>query len=231
MGKLNWIIFIVVVVGLFGGLVAWNRIANPAVDISKYDYASIIGASEDNGNIADHTLGDVDSKVVIVEYGDYQCSGCVATHGYVDEFMDDYQDKVVFIFRHFPLSYHTNAKAAIAAAEAANEQGEFWEMHNLLYSNQSTWSSMGTDERTAAFIDMANQLGLDTEKFESDLSNSNYTKKISFDQDLGSEQGVDSTPSFFINGEKVDDDILNSLLQGDLESFKALVDTKLAETE
>ena len=230
MSKLTWIIFSVVVIGLFGGLIAWQRVANPPLDISGYDVTSLIGATDDNGNIGDHVFGNEDSKVIVMEYGDFQCPGCASAYTGFEELMTEYEDRVAFVFRNFPItSIHPNAKAAAAAAEAAGLQGKFWEMAHILYPNQSEWSSLGTSERTDMFISYAEELDLDIEKFTKDLSSANVSKKIEFDLALGQEQGVDATPTFFVNGEEADATAVSDLLNNDTAAFGAILDDILAE--
>jgi protein-disulfide isomerase len=230
MNKVGWIIFSVVVVGLLGGLIIWTRSTNPSVDVSTINSNVILAASEQSGNIADHSKGNVEGKVIIVEYGDFQCPGCGGAYPNVKTLMEEYGDRVALIFRNFPLtSIHPNARAAAAAAEAAGLQGKFWEMHDLLYANQNSWSTLDTSQRTEAFVAFANQLGLKADTFKTDLSNANVTKKISFDIALGKEKSVSATPTFFVNGEKLDETTANGIVKGDLAPIKAKLDTLLAE--
>src|SRR5699024_4048070 len=99
--------------------------------------SSIIAASDKNGHIADHVRGNPDAKVVLVEYGDYQCPGCAGIAPALNTIADRYSEDLAFVFRNFPLSsIHPNAKVAAATAEAAGLQGKFWEMHDKLYQEQ-----------------------------------------------------------------------------------------------
>ena len=120
MSKSSWIIFVVVVVALFGGLVVWTRAANPSIDTSAIDTSSVLAASEASGGIADHAKGNVDSKAVIVEYGDFQCGGCAEISKVVKEFMaGEYAEKVALVYRNFNIPSFTNSRAASGTAEAA----------------------------------------------------------------------------------------------------------------
>ncbi len=230
MNKVGWIIFSVVVIGLLGGLIIWTRSTNPAVDVSNINSNVALTASEASGNIADHVKGAEDGKVIIVEYGDFQCPSCGGAYPNVKTLTEEYGDRVSLIFRHFPLtSIHPNARAASAAAEAAGLQGEFWEMHDLLYANQDSWSSLDASQRTDAFVAFANQLGLKADKFKEDLSNAEVNKKISFDMALGKAKGASATPTFYMNGEKLDEKTAGGIVQGDLTAVKAKLDTLLAE--
>lgn len=230
MNKVGWIIFSAAVVLLLGGLIVWTRVSNPSVDVSAIDNNSVLAASTESGNIADHVKGKEDSKVLIVEYGDFQCPSCKGAYPNVKTLMEEYGDRVGLVFRNFPLtSIHPNAKAGAAAAEAAGLQGKFWEMHDLLYESQDNWSSLDTSKRTDAFVSYASQLGLDTNKFTSDLSNEDVSKKISFDLTLGKENGADATPTFFVNGEKLDEKTAGGIVNGDLTAIKEKLDKLLAE--
>jgi protein-disulfide isomerase len=230
MNKYGWIIFSVVVVGLLGGLVIWTRSTNPTVDVSNVNNNSVLTANADSGNIADHVEGKADSKIILVEYGDYQCPSCGNAYPNVKTIMDEYGDRIALVFRNFPLtSIHPNAKVAAASAEAAGLQGKYWEMHDLLYQNQSAWETLDANKRTDGFVSFANQLNLDTTKFKTDLTNAEINKKISYDMTLGKENDVSATPTFFLNGEKLDDATAGGIVQGDLKAIKAKLDKLLAE--
>lgn len=231
MNKYGWIIFSVVVVGLLSGLIIWTRLANPTADVSKIDNNSILAASVDSGNIADHVEGNKDSKILLIEYGDFQCPSCGNAYPNVKTLMEEYGDRIALVFRNFPLtSIHPNAKLASAAAEAAGLQGKFWEMHDLLYQNQSAWENLDTSKRTDGFASFASQLGLDTAKFTQDLANPDVTKKVNFDFTLGKQNSVSSTPTFFLNGEKLDGTpAAEGIVQGDLTAIKAKIDALLAK--
>jgi len=229
MNKYGWIIFSVAVIALLGGLIIWTRSANPAVDVSSVNNNSILAATADSGNIADHTEGKTDSKVILVEYGDFQCPSCGSAYPNVKTIMEEYGDRIALVFRNFPLtSIHPNAKAAAAAAESAGLQGKYWEMHDLLYQNQSAWETLDTTKRTDAFVSFATELQLDTAKFTTDLSNQDVNKKISFDMALGKANSASATPTFFLNGEKLDT-VADDIVKGDLTSIREKLDKLLAE--
>ncbi len=228
MNKIGWIIFSVVVALILGGLIAWTRIANPPIDLSGVENNSVIAASEQNGNIADHTKGNVDGKVLIVEYGDFQCPSCAGAAPNVTALMEEYGDRVGLVFRNFPLTtIHPNARAASAVAEAAGLQGKFWEMHDLLYERQNDWSNQDITKRTETFNLYAEELDLNVEQFKTDIASAGVGQKISFDQALGKNAGVDATPTFFINGEKLDAETSSGIVQGDLTKIKEKLDELL----
>lgn len=229
MNKIGWIIFSVVVVLILGGLVAWTRITNPPIDISGVENNSVIAGSDQNGNIADHTKGSDSNKILLIEYGDYQCPSCGDAHPNVTLLMEEYAEDVTFIFRNFPLTaIHPNARAAAAVAEAAGLQGKFWEMHDKLFESQDDWSGLDATKRTDIFNTYAQELGLDTAKFAEDLASKPVNQKISFDLALGKSAGASATPTFFLNGEKIDDTTSSSIVQGDLGPIKEKLDALIS---
>lgn len=206
----TWIIFAVVVVALFGGLIYLST--KDSIDVSSVNEASVLPADERSGNIADHTFGNDKSKVVLIEYGDYQCPGCASAYEPLKAVSEKYKDHMVFVFRNFPLvTAHPNARAAAAAAETAGLMGKYWEMHNLLFANQDAWKNTDTNERNAVFEGFAGQIGLDVKQFAATLREKSdvINQKISFDQALGSKVGVTGTPSIYLNGKVVDQYVLD----------------------
>lgn len=203
----RWIVFIVIVVAVIGGMVyvsSQDRL--DLSDINEAKRAGIIGPEERNGEIGDHVSGNKDAKVVLVEYGDYQCPGCRLIVPKVKEVTEKYADDVAFVYRNFPITQiHPNARAAAAAVEAAGLQGKFWPMHELVYEKQTDWQSSNPSERLDFFATYADQLGLDTEKFREDVASSQINKKITFDVAVGRLQSVTGTPAFFVNGKSIDD--------------------------
>lgn len=203
MSKTAWIIFAAVCVLLFGGMIALSN--QQKLNVDAVNTKSVLTATEESGNIADRVFGNEKSKVVLLEYGDYQCPGCQSASSVMKELSQKYSDQMAFVFRNFPLvSIHPNSMMASATAEAAGLQGKFWEMHDALYANQSNWQSASAKDRTEVMIDYARTLGLDVDKFRADLTNPSITKKIAFDQALGKKDGVTGTPAFFVNGKLID---------------------------
>ena len=230
MNKVAWIIFGAVVVVVLGGLVVYSRIANPSIDVSSVDTNSIIAANEQNGQIGDHVFGNADSKVIFIEYGDFQCPSCGGAHPQVKEVTEAYKDKVAFIFRNFPLTtIHPNARVASAAAEAAGLQGKYWEMHNLLYESQESWKDLTGTTRNEAFVSYAASLGLDKDQFTKDLASNNVNRHISFDQALGKKIGVNATPTFYLNGKQLSDTDSSEIVKGSSSVLKGLFDKALAQ--
>lgn len=141
--------------------------------------------------------GPFQSKVTLVEFGDYECPACGYTAPIVAKVISEYP-QVNFIFRNFPLPMHKNALRAAYAAEAAGEQGKFWEMHDWLYQTQDKWGE--SDTAMDMFMAEAQTLGLDTAKFKKDVESNKYLDAINRDRNDGVALGIDSTPTFFLNG-------------------------------
>lgn len=232
MSRKSWIIFIVVVVGLLTSLIVWSKNNSTTIDVSGINLYEEQLASPENGNIADHVFGKSDSKVVLIEYGDYQCAGCGSINPAIEEITAQYKDKIKFIYRNFPLTtIHPNAKAAAGVAEAAGLQGKYWEMNSKIFDNQSEWSDSSGQERSDIFKGYASSLDLDIDKFLSDLSLNEISQKISFDQTLGRESNVDSTPTFFLNGSKLDGTILQDAQQADGTLFRKALDEAISKNQ
>jgi protein-disulfide isomerase len=151
---------------------------------------------------ADHIEGNKDASVVLIEYGDYQCPACAQYHPIVKEALAGMEQTVAFSFRHFPLQQHAQAVDAAYAAEAAGIQGKYWEMHNALYENQNVWA--GQTNARDHFIAFAKDLKLDVQKFQNDLDTQAVKEKVQNDFQGGLKAGVNQTPTFFINGKKID---------------------------
>ena len=141
----------------------------------------------------------VNSPVVLEEYGDFQCPPCGALYPVLKGIEHEYGDQVRVVFRHFPLTkIHKNAMIAAQAAEAARNQGKFWEMHGSLYRNQNAWKDL-PDPRPA-FIGYARELGLSLERFSLDIDSTAVAQRIASDTQKGSSMGVTATPTVFIEG-------------------------------
>jgi protein-disulfide isomerase len=146
----------------------------------------------------DHVRGQLDATVQLVEYGDYQCPFCAQAWPGVADIVSRFADRVVFAFRHFPLvSQHPDAWDAAIAAEAAGRQHRFWEMHKHLLTHQR---ALKQDE----LFGYARALGLDLEKFERDFHDSTLAEKVRRDTVSGLHSGVTGTPTFFVQGRRLE---------------------------
>jgi Na+/H+ antiporter NhaA len=141
----------------------------------------------------DHIRGPVDAPVTVLEYGDFECPFCGQAESVIRELLRDFGD-VAYVWRHLPLNdVHPAAQQAAEAAEAAAEQGKFWEMHDLLLDHQDAL-------RVPDLLAYAEQLGLDVERFEEDLRTRAGANRIAEDVDSADLSGVSGTPTFFVNG-------------------------------
>jgi Na+/H+ antiporter NhaA len=143
----------------------------------------------------DHFRGPIDAPVTVVEYGDFECPYCGRAEPVVRELLQEFGD-VRYVWRHLPLSdVHPNAHLAAEAAEAAANQGAFWEMHDLLFKHQDALSPRD-------LISYAQELGLDVERFTDDLGEHTGAARVAEDIDSADLSGVSGTPTFFINGRR-----------------------------
>lgn len=166
---------------------------------------------------SDHYYFSHNSELVLVEYGDYQCEHCRDFSGVISQILQQNKNDINFVFRHFPMKQqHDFAVLAAEAAEASGAQGKYWEMHTALYENQSKFAF-------GFFEELAQDLNLDMNKFESDLSDHVHQDKINADFNSGIRSGVNGTPSLFINGRRfLGDkslDNLNQVIQSELQPF------------
>ena len=142
----------------------------------------------------DHIQGSMDAPFKLIEYGDYQCPYCGDAHEVVKEIQDRLGDRLCFVFRNFPLTeLHPSAEHAAEAAESAAAQRRFWEMHDLLFENQTAV----TDEDLAEY---ATELGIDAGRLIAEVQKGAHAVRIQKDLRSGEKNGVNGTPAFFVNG-------------------------------
>ncbi|HEV2706221.1 MAG TPA: thioredoxin domain-containing protein [Pyrinomonadaceae bacterium] len=156
--------------------------------------------------------GNPSAKVTIVEFTDFQCPSCAQAQPVLERIANEYADRVHFVVRDFPLSQHAQAMKAAEAAEAAREQGKYWEYVAILFRNQS---ALQVDK----LKEYATQLGLDRAKFDAALDSGRFTDKVHRDMLEGQRVGVNGTPTIFINGRRVSD--------RSYEGLKAIVEAAL----
>lgn len=150
---------------------------------------------------SDWVKGNKEAKVVLIEYSDFQCSACANYVSIINQLAREFSDKAAFVYRHFPLPQHGNAGLAAQAAEAAGRQNKFWEMHDIIFENQKEWADSGKAEEY--FIDYAKSLNLDIKQFTEDLDSKEIKDKIKSDAQSGLYANLNSTPSFFLNGQRI----------------------------
>ena len=158
--------------------------------------------------LTNHTEGSTKSGVTLVEYGDYECPACYEYYPIVKQVAAKYNNQIIFQFRNFPLtSLHKNAFAGARAAEAADLQGKFWQMHDTLYDNQDPNGAQGwvasDDPLGQYFTQFATTLGLNITKFKSDYASSYVNDRINKDEAEAFSLNFSGTPSFVLDGQPI----------------------------
>jgi protein-disulfide isomerase len=164
----------------------------------------------DGGN---YFMGPKDAKVTIVEFADYQCPYCARIVPTLMDVLKKYDGKVRWVYRDFPLDFHQQAKPAAIAANCAGEQGKYFEAHHYLFEN---YSSLGEE----LYGKLVTTLKLDKAKYEACRKNPATEKEVMDDMQAGVEYGVNGTPSYFINGRKVQ--------AGSVSDFSRVIDEELS---
>lgn len=190
--KKFWIILTVIIVGFFG-----------IVTFNKKDKAADSGSTS-SGQSSSNYYGKEDSPVTITEFVDFQCEACYAYYPFVKQVKEQYKDQVRFQIRYFPIEGgdHKFARQAARSVEAAARQGKFWEMHDKVFEGQKQWEQMQDPQST--FNDYAKSIGLDMAKFEADRVSSDVNDVVNKDLQDVKALGGDGTPTFAINGKKVE---------------------------
>jgi protein-disulfide isomerase len=142
---------------------------------------------------ADHILGNPHAAATVVEFGDFECPNCKQAAPAVKLLLERFRGRIAFVYRHFPLEeVHPHALHAALAAEAAAAQGKFWQMHDLLYENQSHL-------KLHQLRGYAERLDLDMARYDADMKNERYLQRVREHIEGGSLSGARATPTFFIN--------------------------------
>ena len=185
----------IIIAVVVGAVVLTGGDSSKKEEVKKIDIAAVTDK--------DHVKGAKNPKITIVEYGDFQCPFCGVVHPTVEQVLPEYKDDVRFVFRHFPITnIHPNTLVMHRAAEAAGNQGKFFELYDMIYENQREWSeSKGPVGLVTGY---AKKLGLDMDKFTKDLNSSEVADRVRDVKNEGAKAGVESTPAFFIDGKPVD---------------------------
>lgn len=163
----------------------------------------------------DHFLGNANAPITIVEYGDYECPDCFNFVPIIRKIRERLGDRLRFVFRHFPRSnIHPHASMAAEVAEAAGDQGKFWEMHEALFRHQKELGDLDLTH-------LALTVGLEIYRFDNSRGNDRHRRRISEDYQSGLRSGVTKTPTLFINGRRYDGAI----------DVEAIIATALAASE
>lgn len=196
------LIVVVLAVGVIGGILLLNR--SGGTEGAAED--SLVPAGANTLSVAE---GDTAGKVTLVEFLDYQCPACHSYYvGVTKQLQQDYQGRITFVTRNFPLDMHPLAVPAARAAEAAAKQGKYAQMYHALFDNYEQWAYTGqainsdVATATAFFESQAAAIGLNVDQFRTDMASSDVQAIIDRDVAEGKSLGITSTPTFFINGEK-----------------------------
>lgn len=176
-----------------------------------------LGASPPNQS------GSQTAMVTLEEFADFQCPQCAATHPIMNEIKSTYGSRIHFIYRDFPLDIpaHDKSYDASVAAEAAGMQGKFWDMQNMLFTNQKAWTADATYKQI--WKDYAQKIGLDIPKWENDMAGIAAKSRVDEDKKRGKAIGVNSTPSVFINNVEI------PFAQVNVAGLRAIIDAELAK--
>lgn len=137
--------------------------------------------------------GPANAKVTIIEFSEFQCPYCKRGRDSMDEVLKAYPKDVKVVFKHYPLPFHKEAEPAAKAAWAAQQQGKFWEFHDIMFNKQD---QLGMD----LYLATAKELKLDEAKFKADMNSEAAAKQVKEDAEIGSKNGIQGTPGFFVNG-------------------------------
>ena len=163
--------------------------------------------------------GNSEASGTLVEYSDFQCSACKNYAPLVKRLSEELPDDLRIVFRQYSLaSIHRNAFASAKASEAAGKQGKFWEMHDLLFENQDSWSADSSPEDK--FEGYASEIGLDIEQFKADYDSNEVKDAINEDITTANRLGFSSTPSFTLNGRKIEN-------PKNYDAFKGLIEDEI----
>jgi len=167
-------------------------------------------------NSEDWVRGNPAAKVILIEYSDLQCPACAFYYPVLKKLEEEFGDKLAVVYRHFPLPIHQNAKPAAYAAEAAGRQGKFWEMHDLIFESQKEWKDR--KDINDVMKGYAQRLNLNTDQFTADFTSKEIREKVEVAYRSAISLGLNSTPTFFLNGKKISnprnyEDFRNVLLQ------------------
>lgn len=200
MQKGFWVALVGIIVVLFGVFLLAGGKADESDNPFAFSDPLVIN---ENDNVK-----GTGTSVTFIEYGDFECPGCGAFAPILAAVEEEFQDEVTFVYRHNPLTtIHPNALAAHRAAEAARAQGQFWEMHDLLFARQGEWVAqvgVSTEQAIDIFEGYAVELGLDIDQFNADRSSDETSDRINAQIDSGQALGVTGTPTLLINGQQID---------------------------
>ena len=170
-----------------------NTNTNQVADTNTAPTASAIDTSKIVISDSEEVYGNEDADITFVEFSDFQCPYCVRFHEVMHQIVDEYPNDVAWIFKQFPIQSHPLGMPGAMATECAGDQGKFWEMSDMIFSNQQALAA-------ESFAIFAGDLGLDVDTFNQCMSDNPHAEKIANDYQTGISSGVRGTPSSFVNG-------------------------------
>lgn len=208
-----WLSFVIVL-----GLIVWGM----AVALNKAPKTGLNLGEPSPVTEADHIRGSATAPVTLIEYSDFQCPACALYYPIIERVLNESSTTVRFVYRHFPLYPlpHKNAMIAAQASEAAALQGKFWEMYQLLFENQKTWENLADPQ--SIYEEYATRIGLNVESFKKDIASEAVKKRVQDNHDEAIALGVNSTPTFFVNGRAI-------VNPQSYEAFKQVIDDAAAK--
>lgn len=147
-------------------------------------------------------IGSDSAKVKLAEFSDLQCPACKAVEPYVAQIRNKYKENLQLIYFHFPLMQHPHSRKAANFAQYAASQNKFWEIHDKLFETQENWSTLSNP--SDYFADLGSQIGLDKDKIKEVIQKNTYDQEINDDLAEGNKVGISATPTFYLNGKKLD---------------------------
>jgi protein-disulfide isomerase len=204
-----WIgIIIVVLIGLMFFTVGRSGSINPPFEVNAV-------------HLLDNVEGNASSSVILIEYSDFECPACRTYYGVMKQLMVEFEGKIAFVYRNFPLTgIHANAEPAARAAQAAGKQGKFWQMHDLLFEKQDEWAK--AENPGPMFESYATLLGISIEQFKIDFGSKEVINFVRAQRANAIKLGLAGTPTFFINGQQIQN-------PGSAEAFRAIINDALTK--
>ncbi len=206
------LVLLLIIAGSIGGIF-WYGSSKPTIPANE-----ILSVVSD-----DWIKGNKDASVTLVEYLDFECEACGAYYPVVKRLSEEYKDEMKFIIRYFPLPGHKNSMTSALAVEAAGKQGKYWEMHNIVFENQRDWGEKQAPD-PKIFENYARQIGLDMNQYGKDVTSQELKDRIERDRKSGQSLNLQGTPSFFLNGERIEN-------PRGYEDFKALIESAVSKAD
>lgn len=203
----------VVAVAILAAIIV-NQVSNGPDAVDPADAAGAVVRPDS------HRLDDVPgAKATLVEFLDFECESCRAAYPFIEEVRERYEGRLTFVIRYFPLDGHANARNAAHAVEAAARQGELEAMYSRMYETQAEWGEQ-QQSQARLFRSFADDLGLDMDRYDTDVVSDEVADRVERDFVDGRALGVSGTPTFFLDGEK--------LQPATTQEFVAAIDAALA---